>query len=61
MLIEVNLENIQLDEIGMLREVHVERCEVVAVYIYYLQHVFLWMATGRIIVRFVPQNLLKRL
>ena len=46
MLIEVNVENIQLDETGMLREVNVERCEVVAVNIYYLQHAFLWMATG---------------
>ena len=40
MLIEVNVENIQLDETGMLREVNVERCEVVTVNIYYLQHAF---------------------
>ena len=46
MLIEVNVENIQLDEIGMLREVNVKRCEVVAVNIYYLQHAFLWITTG---------------
>ena len=47
MRMEVNVENIQLDETGMFREVNVERCGVVAINIYYLQHAFLWMATGR--------------
>ena len=46
MLIEVNVENIQLYETGMLREVNVERCGVVTVNVYYLQHAFLWLATG---------------
>ena len=40
MLIEVNVENIQLDEIDMLREVNVERCEVVTVNIYYFTACF---------------------
>ena len=46
----------------MLTEVNVEKCEVVAVNYSILQHAFLvdgfW---GRIIVRFVFQNLLKKL
>ena len=62
MLIEVNVENIQLDETGMLREVNVERCEVVTVNIYYLQHAFFMDGyRGRIIVGFVFQNLLEKL
>ena len=46
MLTEVNVENIQGDETSMLREVNVERCEVVAVNICYFTACFLWMATG---------------
>ena len=47
MLTEVNVENIQVDETSMLREVNVERCEAVAVNIcYFTACIFLWMATG---------------
>ena len=46
MLTEVNVENIQVEETSMLREVNVERCEVVAVNICYFTACFLWMAIG---------------
>ena len=62
MLTEVNVENIQVDETSMLREVNVERCEVVVVNIYYFTACFFMDGyRGRIIVGFVFQNLLKKL